>query len=77
MLKDDDRPLTLTQKILARHVVETNHTSSELIPGQGAFVHADWRYIIEVYTGMAAHMMHATFGRPLKLIDVPSYLGIR
>ncbi|CAN7725044.1 aconitase family protein [Variovorax sp. LjRoot84] len=71
----DHRPLTLTQKILARNVVETNHTSGELIPGQGAFVRADWRYIIEVYTGMAAHMMHATFGRPLKLVDVPSILG--
>lgn len=69
------RPLTLTEKILARNVVETNNTSGDLVPGQGAFVRADWRYIIEVYTGMAAHMMHATFGRPLELVDVGSILG--
>lgn len=73
--EDDHKPLTLTQKILARHVVRTSHTSGDLIPGQGAFVRADWRYIIEAYTGMAGHMMHATFGRPLKLVDLPSIIG--
>jgi 3-isopropylmalate/(R)-2-methylmalate dehydratase large subunit len=36
-------------------------------PGEGCFVHADWRFIHEYYTGMAAHMLHAAFGRPLAL----------
>ena len=36
-------------------------------PGDGAFVRADWRFIHEYYTGMCAHMLHATFGRPLAL----------
>jgi 3-isopropylmalate/(R)-2-methylmalate dehydratase large subunit len=30
-------------------------------------VRADWRFIHEYYTGMAAHMLHSTFGKPLKL----------
>ncbi|MEM5399783.1 aconitase family protein [Paraburkholderia unamae] len=60
-------PLTLAQKILARHVLRTEHTGDSLAPGAGAFVRADWRFIHEYYTGMAAHMLHATFGNPLSL----------
>ncbi|MEX3942639.1 aconitase family protein [Paraburkholderia sp. BR10937] len=60
-------PLTLAQKILARHVLRTEHTGDSLTPGAGAFVRADWRFIHEYYTGMAAHMLHATFGNPLSL----------
>ena len=33
---------------------------------------ADWRFIHEYYTGMAAHMLHATFGEPLALHDPAS-----
>lgn len=68
-------PMTLTEKILARHVVATEDTGSELTPGQGAFVRADWRFIIEVYTGMATHMMHAAFGRPVKLVEPETILA--
>jgi 3-isopropylmalate/(R)-2-methylmalate dehydratase large subunit len=35
-------------------------------------VRADWRFIHEYYTGMAAHMLHATFDRPLALHDPAS-----
>lgn len=35
---------------------------------------ADWRFIHEYYTGMAAHMLHATFGRPLVLKDPGSVI---
>lgn len=60
-------PRTFAQKILERHVLRTEHTGESLAPGAGVFVRADWRFIHEYYTGMAAHMLHATFGKPLSL----------
>ncbi|MBT2792332.1 aconitase family protein [Paraburkholderia strydomiana] len=63
----DGRPRTLAQKIIERHALETEATGHSQNPGEGAFVRADWRFIHEYYTGMASHMLHATFGRPLKL----------
>ncbi|MFM0217408.1 aconitase family protein [Paraburkholderia caledonica] len=63
----DVRPRTLAQKIIERHALETEATGDSQNRGEGAFVRADWRFIHEYYTGMASHMLHATFGRPLKL----------
>ncbi|RZL66304.1 MAG: 3-isopropylmalate dehydratase [Variovorax sp.] len=64
---DDQRPRTLFEKIVARHALSTELTAANPAPGDGAFVRADWRFIHEYYTGMAAHMLHASFGRPLAL----------
>ncbi len=61
------RPQTLFEKIVARHALATELTASHPLPGDGAFVRADWRFIHEYYTGMCAHMLHATFGKPLAL----------
>jgi 3-isopropylmalate/(R)-2-methylmalate dehydratase large subunit len=47
-------------------------TQAHPAPGDGAFVRADLRFIHEYYTGMAAHMLHAAFGRPLVLHDADS-----
>ncbi|MDB5872113.1 MAG: leuC, partial [Ramlibacter sp.] len=58
------RPMTLFEKIIARHALATPVTSAEAAPGEGAFVRADWRFIHEYYTGMAAHMLHTTLGNP-------------
>jgi 3-isopropylmalate/(R)-2-methylmalate dehydratase large subunit len=67
---------TYFEKIIARHALETAgasaYCSSETSDsagsaGTGTFVRADWRFIHEYYTGMAAHMLHSTFGKPLKL----------
>ncbi|HEY8359089.1 MAG TPA: aconitase family protein [Ramlibacter sp.] len=63
----DPAPLTLFEKIVRRHLLRTPVTSEQPQPGEGCFVHADWRFIHEYYTGMAAHMLHATLGRPLQL----------
>ncbi|MDR5807110.1 aconitase family protein [Caballeronia sp. LZ019] len=63
----DAGPRTLTQKILERHALKTEGTDATLAPGSGTFMRADWRFIHEYYTGMAAHMLHKTFGRPLTL----------
>ena len=59
-------PRTLFQKIVDRHLLPTPATPAQPAPGDGAFVRADWRFIHEYYTGMAAHMLrqHAG-GRPL------------
>jgi 3-isopropylmalate/(R)-2-methylmalate dehydratase large subunit len=66
------RPQTLFEKIIARHALSTGLTPANPAPGQGAFVRADWRFIHEYYTGMAAHMLHATFGKPLSLHEPQS-----
>lgn len=66
---DAGRPRTLFEKIIARHALATPVTSPTPGAGDGAFVRADWRFIHEYYTGMAAHMLHAAFGRPLALRD--------
>ncbi|NML19077.1 aconitase family protein [Azohydromonas caseinilytica] len=63
------RPRTLFEKIVARHALATELTAADPAPGDGAFVRADLRFIHEYYTGMAAHMLHATFGKPLALHD--------
>nr|WP_194274134.1 aconitase family protein [Variovorax paradoxus] len=68
----DARPRTLFEKIVARHALATELTQAHPAPGDGAFVRADLRFIHEYYTGMAAHMLHATFGRPLVLHDADS-----
>lgn len=66
------RPRTLFEKIVARHALQTALTEAHPAPGDGAFVRADRRFIHEYYTGMAAHMLHATFGKPLALHDAAS-----
>lgn len=69
---DDGRPRTLFEKIVARHALRTALTPAHPAPGDGAFVRADRRFIHEYYTGMCAHMLHTSFGRPLQLADPAS-----
>lgn len=65
----DCAPRTLFEKIILRHLLRTAVTPASSEPGGGVFVRADWRFIHEYYTGMAAHMLHARFGKPLRLVD--------
>jgi 3-isopropylmalate/(R)-2-methylmalate dehydratase large subunit len=65
----NNRPRTLFERVVARHSLSTELTTASPGPGEGAFVRADVRFIHEYYTGMCAHMLHATFGRPLALCD--------
>ena len=53
------------------------HAGRIRAPGDGAFVRADWRFIHEYYTGMCAHMLHATFGAPLPLHEPASDRRVR
>ncbi|MGJ7916972.1 aconitase family protein [Massilia sp. LXY-6] len=68
-------PLTLAEKILARHLVATADAPATLDAGSGGFVRADWRFIHEYYTGMCTHMLHKEFGRPLTLHDPATILA--
>jgi 3-isopropylmalate/(R)-2-methylmalate dehydratase large subunit len=65
-------PQTLFEKIVERHRLATPLTPSRPLPGEGGFVRADWRFIHEYYTGMCAHMLQASFGKPLALQDPAS-----
>ncbi|MEM5277753.1 aconitase family protein [Cupriavidus taiwanensis] len=66
---DPTGPRTLFEKIVQRHLLATPVTPARPLPGDGVFVRADWRFIHEYYTGMCAHMLHAAFGKPLRLRD--------
>lgn len=69
------QPMTLTEKILARNLLSTEDSAIALVPGEGAFVRADWRFIIEVYTGMAVNVIRAAFGEQAKLVDPESIIA--
>ncbi|MDB5954291.1 aconitase family protein [Ramlibacter sp.] len=66
------RPLTLFEKIVQRHMLRTPVTPDVPQAGEGCFLRADWRFIHEYYTGMAVHMLHATFGPAIPLRDQDS-----
>jgi 3-isopropylmalate/(R)-2-methylmalate dehydratase large subunit len=68
-LASDTGPMTLYEKIVRRHLLATPVTPSDPQVGDGCFVRADRRFIHEYYTGMAAHMLDATFGPTYKLQD--------
>ena len=70
-----NRPRTLVEKILLRRLAGRSAGLEALAPGTGVFVRADWRFIHEVYTGMCAHMLHAAFGRPLRLHEPETILA--
>lgn len=64
-----ERPQTLVEKIMVRHALQLDGHDWDMTPGTGGFIRADFRFIHEYYTGMAAHMLHARFGRPVQLFE--------
>ncbi|AHG63037.1 aconitase family protein [Advenella mimigardefordensis] len=70
-----DKPQTLFEKIIARHVLRTEQTGTDLTPGTGIFLRADWRFIHEYYTGMAAHMLYQSYTAPLQLFDTEKVIA--
>jgi 3-isopropylmalate/(R)-2-methylmalate dehydratase large subunit len=68
-LAAEDRPMTLYEKIVRRHLLATPVTPDHPQVGDGCFVRADRRFIHEYYTGMAVHMLDATFGAGYQLQD--------
>jgi 3-isopropylmalate/(R)-2-methylmalate dehydratase large subunit len=74
-------PQTLFQKIVARHRVQRESanalsgSAASLVVGDGIFVEPDLRYIHDVYTAMASHMLDAHFGDQVKLHDSATILA--
>ncbi|HEY1225700.1 MAG TPA: aconitase family protein, partial [Ramlibacter sp.] len=66
------RPMTLYEKIVRRHLLATPVTPTEPAVGQGCFLRADLRFIHEYYTGMAAHMLDTALGPDLRLHEPDS-----
>lgn len=62
-------PRTLFEKIVRRHLLATPVTPADPGQGDGVFIQADWRFIHEYYTGMAAHLLRGRFGRQPRLAD--------
>ncbi len=75
------RPLTLAEKIIARHAVvdaSKNRIGIEFVkPGDGLFVQADWRFSHEYVTPMAASFLQQALGDEVALRDVSSILAFR
>jgi 3-isopropylmalate/(R)-2-methylmalate dehydratase large subunit len=65
------KPKTLFEKIVERHLLDASVPPQE---GEGVFVKADWRFIHEYYTGMAAHMLDQTYGDTLAIQDPDSVI---
>jgi 3-isopropylmalate/(R)-2-methylmalate dehydratase large subunit len=75
------RPMTLAEKILARHVVTdpalgTNGVPS-VAPGDACFVRADLRFSHEYVTPMAAECLEEELGRDVRVLDPGSVLLFR
>ncbi|MDO5631607.1 MAG: aconitase family protein [Paracoccus sp. (in: a-proteobacteria)] len=67
-------PRTLAQKIVDRSALMVDGLDWDARPGTGGFVRADFRFIHEYYTAMAAHMLHEYYGRPLALHEPDNIL---
>ena len=67
-------PLTLAQKIVARHALKVNGVNWDITQGGSGFVRPDHRFIHEYYTAMAAGLLYERFGKPLELHDPSSII---
>lgn len=73
-LEDDGRPRTLFEKIVHRHAVATADSPPVVEAGDSGFVRADRRFIHDIYTAMARHMLKREFADALTLRDPGSIL---
>ena len=75
------RPMTLAEKILARHWVTDPRSPSTGVPavqpGDAGFVRVDWRYSHEYVTPMAANYLREYLGPEAPLTDPESILCFR
>ena len=75
------RPMTLAEKILARHAVvdaSTGRTGLPAVaPGDGVFVKADWRFSHEYVTPMAASFLEQALGPDAVLKEPGRILAFR
>lgn len=75
------RAMTLAEKIIARHAVSEaskNRVGIEFVaPGDGLFIHADWRFSHEYVTPMAASFLKAAMGEEIPLRNPSRILAFR
>ncbi|HJU83913.1 MAG TPA: aconitase family protein, partial [Holophagaceae bacterium] len=75
------RPMTLAEKILARHAVVDAASGrvglAAVKPGDGLFAKADWRFSHEYVTPMAASFLAQALGPEAKVLDPASVLAFR
>ncbi len=74
-LSDDGRPRTYFEKVVRRHALATPSCPPVGEAGGSGFVRADRRFIHDIYTGMARHLLSETFGAGLALHDPASILA--
>lgn len=73
-LREDGRPRTFFEKVVHRHAVATSDAAAVVETGDSGFVRADTRFIHDIYTAMARHMLRQEFGEDLDLHDPASIL---
>jgi 3-isopropylmalate/(R)-2-methylmalate dehydratase large subunit len=75
------RPMTLAEKILARHAVTDAAAGAAgvaaVAPGDAGFVRADWRFSHEYVTPMAANAFEKELGADARVADRASVLLFR
>lgn len=72
--QENDTPQTYAEKIFSRHAVSASLCDSSR-SGQGSFVKADKRFIVEVYTGMAHHLLKKNIEGLAQLYDPKSIIA--
>ena len=75
------RPMTLAEKILARHFIADAKTGragvESVAPGDAGFVRTDWRFSHEYVTPMAASFFESHLGTEARVADPASILFFR
>jgi len=71
---EENTSYTYAEKILLRHLLLQHHSKRPTV-GEGCFVEADRRFIVEVYTGMAFHLLKKTFDNNMPLYKPESIIA--
>jgi len=72
--RSSQRPRTLVEKIIDRHLHPDVQSAAV---GEGVFIAADFRFSHDYFTGMSAHLMHRTFGRPAPLHEPETIIAFQ
>jgi 3-isopropylmalate/(R)-2-methylmalate dehydratase large subunit len=78
-IRPDQRPMTVAEKIFARHMVKANGGIgvASVKPGDTGFARADLRFSHEYVTPMAAIFFEHYVGKDAKVNDAPSIIFFR
>ncbi len=76
-IKTEKRPMTLAEKIFARHMTDCTRASARAKPGDTGFARADLRFSHEYVTPMAAIFFERYVGKDAKVNDASTILFFR